>query len=70
MVNGIREYFHLLWLAAIVLCAAAAIFATLFTACSRAPAVPSAPEAAPAESSPSGEMDAVSPLRIGDMTFA
>lgn len=35
MSERIREYFHLLWLAAIVVCAAAAIFAVLFVSCTR-----------------------------------
>ena len=33
-----REYFHLLWIAAITLCCAAALFCVVFVSCTRAPA--------------------------------
>lgn len=37
MNNRLREYFHLIWLAAITVCVIAALFAVLFTSCTKAP---------------------------------
>ena len=44
MNERIREYFHLLWMAVIFLCAAAAVFALLFVSFTRVPKVETAAE--------------------------
>ncbi len=36
--RSIRDYFHLMWMTAIVLCAVTALFVTLFVSCTKAPA--------------------------------
>ena len=60
MNERLRESFHLLWVAAIGLCVAAAVFAVLFTSFTRAPKVetaevPAMAEAAPDETTPTPE---------------
>ena len=65
MEGKMREYFHLLWLVAIVLCTLAAVFALLFASCSRGPssAGDAAPASvtAPAEDVPAADLPADSP---------
>ena len=60
MNERLREYFHLLWMAAIGLCAAAAVFAVIFVSFTRAPKietaeVPAMAEATPDEATPTPE---------------
>ena len=57
MNERLREYFHLMWMAAIALCAVAAAFALIFVSCTRAPKletadVPAMAEATPDEAAP------------------
>ena len=55
-----REYFHLMWIAAIALCVFAAIFATLFVSCTRAPKTETADEV-PAMAEAASEEPAATP---------
>ena len=61
MNERIREYFHLLWMTAIALCAAAAVFVTVFVSCTRAPKSETAEVPVMAETAEESASDEITP---------